>query len=175
MGGLGRRAEEGADLLPGHADAGGVDHRVDDLLFAAGAGDDGALEEAFLDRNLVGVIRIEVFEALGKFVGVIEDVLDRTWHSGHLINFARAGMAWMISPQNREAFSTIRSGHISRHRPVLDSRGFEGVVSGRLVTFWSQKIQHRAKLGNIGQHRTGANMASERVFCGLGNTSQHVP
>ena len=54
----------------------GVDHGVHDLLFAAGAGDYGALEEVFLDRKLVGVIWIEVFEALGEFVGVVEDVLD---------------------------------------------------------------------------------------------------
>jgi hypothetical protein len=46
------------------------------LLFAAGASDDGALEEVFLDRNLFGVVGVKVLEALGEFVGVVEDVLD---------------------------------------------------------------------------------------------------
>jgi hypothetical protein len=30
------------------------------LLFAAGASDDGALEEAFLDRDLLGVVGVKV-------------------------------------------------------------------------------------------------------------------
>ncbi|MCU1399386.1 MAG: hypothetical protein JWN62_2495, partial [Acidimicrobiales bacterium] len=51
----------------------------------------------------------------------------------------------------------------------------DGVASTRLVTFWSQKIQHRAELGNIGQHRHDPNVASELVFGGSGNTSQYMP
>jgi hypothetical protein len=45
-------------------------------LFAAGTGDDGALEEVLLDRDLSRLIGVKVVETLGELVGVIEDVLD---------------------------------------------------------------------------------------------------
>ena len=54
----------------------GRDDSVEELLFAAGAGDDGALEEVLLDGDLFGLVGVEVVEALGEFVGVVEDVLD---------------------------------------------------------------------------------------------------
>jgi len=63
------------------------------LLLASGAGDDGALEEILLDRDLFGVVGVKVLEAFGEFVGMVEDVLDRSGHGGHLMNFALAGMA----------------------------------------------------------------------------------
>ena len=42
---------------------------------------------------------------------------------------------------------------VSRPPLALDSRDLERVVAAPLVTFWSQKIQHRAESGNIAQHR----------------------
>ncbi len=33
------------------------------------------------------------FEALGEFVGVVEDLFDGSWHVGHLRNLSRARMA----------------------------------------------------------------------------------
>lgn len=51
-------------------------------MLASGAGDDGALEEVFFDRDLDGVVGVEVLEALGELVGVVEDVLDRSRHEG---------------------------------------------------------------------------------------------
>ena len=90
---LGGGAEEGADLLPGDAGGSGLRNRVEDLLFGSGSCDDGALEEVLLDGGLGGFVRVEVLEAVCEFVGVVEDVLDRTGHSDHLMNLGRAGMA----------------------------------------------------------------------------------
>ncbi len=64
------------DLLPGQAGCASVGDRVDQLLFTASASDDGALEEVLLERDVGGMFGIEVVEALGEFVGVVEDVLD---------------------------------------------------------------------------------------------------
>ena len=93
LGCLGRRAEEGADLLPGDAGGSGLRNGVEDLLFGSGSGDDGALEEVLLDGDLGGFVRGEVLEAVCEFVGVVEDVLDGTGHGDHLMNLGRAGMA----------------------------------------------------------------------------------
>jgi hypothetical protein len=63
------------------------------LLLAARACDDGALEQVFLDGDLLGVVGVEVFVAFREFVGVVEDVLDSSGHGGHLMNFVLADMA----------------------------------------------------------------------------------
>ena len=55
--------------------------------------DDGALEDVLLNRDLDDLIGVEVLEALGRFVGVIEDVLDRSRHERHLVYLGQAGMA----------------------------------------------------------------------------------
>jgi hypothetical protein len=64
-----------------------------DLWRSRVASDDGALEDALLDGDLFGVVGVEVLEALGEFVGAVEDVLDRSGHGGHVVNLALAGMA----------------------------------------------------------------------------------
>ena len=47
-------AENGADLLPRRTCSASDDDSVDDLLFAAGSGQGGTLQEVLLDRTLVG-------------------------------------------------------------------------------------------------------------------------
>lgn len=51
----------------------------------------------------------------------------------------------------------------------------ERAVAASLVTFWSQKIQHRTKFGNISQHKRMPNIGLDLVFSGFGNTKQYVP
>jgi hypothetical protein len=74
--GLRRGAENGADSLPRQSGASCGDDGVDELLLAAGASNDGALQKMFLDRDLFGEVGVEVLETLGELIGVVEDVLD---------------------------------------------------------------------------------------------------
>jgi hypothetical protein len=46
-----------------------------------------------LDRALVALRRLIVLEAAGKLVSMIEDLLNRTGHQGHLRNRGLVGMA----------------------------------------------------------------------------------
>jgi hypothetical protein len=73
---LGRGADERADLLPRHTGRARVCDCVYKLMLGTRSCDDGALEDVFLDRDLDGLIGVEVLEAQGEFVGVVEDVLD---------------------------------------------------------------------------------------------------
>ena len=91
--GLCRGAEESSDLLPRDACGSCLRNGVEELLFAASSGDDGAAEEVLLDRDLDGIVGVEVLEALGELVGVVEDVLDRSRHEVHLTNLGLAGTA----------------------------------------------------------------------------------
>ena len=93
LGCLGGGAEESADLLPCDAGGSGLRYSFDELLLRTGSCDDGTLEEVLLDGNLDGLVRVELFEAAGEFVGVVEDVLNRTGHGDHLMNLGHEGMA----------------------------------------------------------------------------------
>lgn len=55
-------------------------NRVDHLGFTAGSCQRCASQEILLHRNLVAFARFIVLEPLGKFVGLVEYVLDRAWH-----------------------------------------------------------------------------------------------
>ncbi len=57
----------------------------------------GSFEEVFLDWTLVAWFGFVVLEPLCEFVGVVEDLLDRSGHRGHLRNSSRAGMAWTMN------------------------------------------------------------------------------
>jgi hypothetical protein len=77
---LRRRAKQLTDALPGQPLASGSGNCFDDLTFTARPGDRGALDEVLLDRAFVTGLGVVVLEPLGEFVGVVEDLLDRSRH-----------------------------------------------------------------------------------------------
>lgn len=87
----------------------------DDLSFTAGAGEGGALQQILSDGTFVVGTWLVGFEALGEFIGVIEDRLDGFWHGGHLVSLGRADMAWTMN-STPSAVTTP----ISRSRPFLE-------------------------------------------------------
>ncbi len=62
-------ADEGADLLPGDAGRPRLRDCFDEMPLAASSGNDGSLEEVLLNREVHGLIGVEVFEPLRQFVG----------------------------------------------------------------------------------------------------------
>lgn len=66
-----------------------------------------------------------VLESLGELLGVIEDHLDRTGHGAHLVNSARAVMAWTGDgvPRQRGRAENVRSQWTTRSSGRRESSG----------------------------------------------------
>lgn len=81
------------DALPRESGEPGTSDRIDQGFLAAGPVDHGACEEVLLDRYLAESRALELLEVIGELLGVFEDVVERTWHGNHRVNFRRAGIA----------------------------------------------------------------------------------
>ena len=93
LGGLRGRSEQLPDAAPGESFGASSGDCEADLTLGPGALDDGPLEDVLADGAFIVCCWVVVLEAAGELVGVVENLLDRSWHQDHLRNLARAGMA----------------------------------------------------------------------------------
>ncbi len=71
-------------------------HCIEDLAFAASTCQSGVFEKIFLDGSFVAFCGFLVLESFRQFVGVIEDLLNRSWHQRLLNNLGLASIAWIV-------------------------------------------------------------------------------
>jgi len=90
---LSRDAKFCANTLPGHPGAPGDLNGFTDLALTSGPSQGSAAQEMLGNTDLVLRNGVVVLEPLGELVGVVEDVLYRSGHRGHLKNLERAVMA----------------------------------------------------------------------------------
>lgn len=90
---LSGRSNRISDALPRESGEPGTSDRIDQSLLAAGPIDDRTCEDVLLGRYLAEVGALELLELLGELLGVFENVVERTWHGNHRVNFGRASIA----------------------------------------------------------------------------------
>jgi hypothetical protein len=73
---LSRGTESFSDLAPGDPSHPSCNHGVNDLTLTTCSSQRCTLKEVFLHRALVTFAGLILLEALGKFVGVVKDVLN---------------------------------------------------------------------------------------------------
>ena len=73
---LSRRAENLADRGPGSPRRPSPHHSVDDLAFASGTVQRGALEDVLLNRTFIVVVRLIRLQTFGEIIGMIETILE---------------------------------------------------------------------------------------------------
>ena len=70
-----RRTDRFTDPLPREPSESGPCDRVDEGFLAACPGDDGSVEQVLLDGDVLHLVGIELLEATGQFVSMLEDVV----------------------------------------------------------------------------------------------------